>query len=284
MGNFLSDGYQSPVSDSYPAARDIAPLPWHISLAYAVYYILLGTQPSYHTGCDLSQEAGGGLGSPVYAAANGKVTYAKDVTSSSWRNLLVVQHFEADGSIVCSRYGHLLAFAPNIRPGVNVVRGQLVGWVGNASGLFYPHLHFDLARGLLLVTTPTHWPAGNYRSVLDNYIDPDVWIRNEVPMADTSDDQIIEHAQQIIDISNARKQGDGGDGTPVPGTIKVVVNGDKTRIRHAPSTSAPIDFVLNTGTELTVTDPHITADSHDWWQIVSPITGYIAKDVVSPKV
>ena len=202
---FLTDGYEAPVGNVFHHPRDIAPDPWHISLAYAIWYLLLGTSAAIHTGTDLSKEPGGGLGQPVFAVANGIVRYARDVIGSSWRNLLVIEHRDPDGAIRCSRYGHLLAFAPGLAPGIWVRRGQTVGWVGNAGGLFYPHLHFDIARGTLLVNNPTNWPGDNLRYVTDNYDNPEVVVRDEYPMADDPITQVVGLLQQSITILQAEQ-------------------------------------------------------------------------------
>lgn len=283
---FLTDGYEAPVGDTYRYPGDIAPDPWHVSLGYAVWYLLLGSQASIHTGTDVSEEPGGGLGQPVFAVANGVVSYAKDVTGSSWRNLLVIRHDNPDGTVQCSRYGHLLAFAPGIVPGAWVRRGQTVGWVGNASGLFYPHLHFDVGQGTLLVNTPTNWPGDNYGYVLANYDNPEVIIREHYPLADNPTAQVIGLLQQSITILQSQQP-------PQPPTYPdpdsaskvVIVKNNDTNIR---STAAILDTnvyaVVPAGLMLHVLDPTITANGLKWYRISGgQYDGkYIAQSVVNP--
>ncbi len=279
---FYTDGYEAPVGEGAANIGDIAPPPWHISLGYAEWYVLLGTQPSIHTGCDLSQEPGGGLGQPVYAVANGVVTCAKDVTGSSWRNLLVIRHDDPDGAIRCSRYGHLLAFAPGITPGAWVRRGQVVGLVGNADGLFYPHVHFDIARGTLLMNAPTNWPGDNYGYVLANYYDPSQIIQEERPLAITDLSQIRNLAQQIIAACDAVEP--PPDPIPEDPPVTVAVKSNGTNIRRAPTISAAVLAVVGAGLLLHVVDAHVTADGHNWYKIADGayVGGYIAQDVTSP--
>lgn len=281
MVEFLTDGYQAPVGESRLFPRLIAPPPWHVSLQYAEFYMLLDRQASYHTGTDMSMEAGGGIGELVYAAASGVVVFAQDVTGSSWRNLLVIQHTHPDGQVRCSRYGHLLAFAPGIRPGLCVARGEPVGWVGDASGLFYPHLHFDIGRGDLLRRNPTHWPGANYQAVLDLYENPEQIIRNEFAMNATTDQVIIlEPGQQVVVQAKPAV-----DPTPDPASTVVIVNGAGTRIRIGPSTTAGVKKVVDTGLELTVIDLQLVVDGYHWLKIVEGLYqgNYIAREVTRPK-
>ncbi len=45
---------------------------------------------------------------------------------------------------VATVYGHLSAFAPGIRAGAKVERGQVIGFVVNTSRSTGPHLHFEV--------------------------------------------------------------------------------------------------------------------------------------------
>lgn len=193
---FVTDGYQAPVGDSLANRGDPSPSPWHISLAYAVWYMLLGKQASIHTGDDWSMEPGGGLGQPVVAVANGVVTFAQDITSSSWRNLVVIQHREADGTIRHSRYGHLQRI--DVKVGQWVIRGQQIGTVGNAGGIFYPHLHADLGKGDMLLNNPAYWPGDNYSAVVQNFYDLARVIEDEFTMAVNAIDQSVGLLKQVI--------------------------------------------------------------------------------------
>lgn len=78
------------------------------------------------------------LGTPVKAVASGIIT------SAGWEgefgNSITIQH----NSIYTSHYGHLLRFAPGVKPGLRVKQGEIIGYVG-ASGLATgPHLDFRL--------------------------------------------------------------------------------------------------------------------------------------------
>lgn len=284
---FLTDGYEAPVGDTARFPRDLAPDPWHVSLAYAIWYVLLDVQASIHTGSDLSMEPGGGYGKPVYAVANGVIRYLKDVTGSSWRNLLVIEHQDPDGLVRCSRYGHLLAFAPGLAVGDWVHRGQLVGWVGNADGLFYAHLHHDIAKGTLLVKNPTNWPGDNLSYVYANYDNPEVVIREDYPMSVDPISQAIGLFEQGITILKTQQPPPPPPPypDPDPNSIVVVVKNNGTNIRTSAAIGDNIKDVVNAGTELHVLNANTTSGGHTWYRISGgQYDGcFIAQDVVAPK-
>ena len=93
-----------------------------------------GFVPGRHAGIDLLAPQG----SPVRAAAAGTVTYAGRFFG--YGNMVDVGH--PDGSV--TRYAHLSAFAPGLRPGGAVDSGDLLGRVGATGRATTPHLHFEL--------------------------------------------------------------------------------------------------------------------------------------------
>lgn len=193
---FVTDGYQAPVGDSLSYRGDPSPSPWHISLAFAIWYLLMGKSAAIHTGDDWSMEPGGGYGQPVVAIANGVVTFAQDVATSSWRNLVVIQHRQPNGEIRHSRYGHLQRI--DVKVGQWVIRGQQIGTVGDAGGLFYPHLHADLGRGSVLLNNPTYWPGDNLDAVIRSFFDLARIIEDEFTMAVNAIDQSVGLLKQVI--------------------------------------------------------------------------------------
>ena len=48
------------------------------------------------------------------------------------------------GQNLLTLYGHLMAFAPGIQPSEQVVRGELIGFVGSTGRSTGAHLHFEL--------------------------------------------------------------------------------------------------------------------------------------------
>ncbi len=86
----------------------------------------------WHSGIDI----GGKNGTPVYAAAGGKVVL------SSWYyaygNCIVVDH----GNGMKTRYAHLSGY--KVKVGDTVERGQLIGLCGSTGRSTGPHLHFEV--------------------------------------------------------------------------------------------------------------------------------------------
>ncbi len=87
-----------------------------------------------HQGIDLVAP----LGTPVHAAADGNVAGA--APNGGYGNWMEIEH-EGKLSTV---YGHLASFAPGIVPGVQVQKGDVIGFVGNTGRSTGPHLHFEL--------------------------------------------------------------------------------------------------------------------------------------------
>lgn len=96
-------------------------------------------EPGFHQGIDISTEKG----RPVFATADGVVTSASP--AGEYGNLIVLSH--AFG--LTTRYGHLSRFA--VRPGQQVARGDVIGYVGSTGRSTGAHLHYEvLANGRLI--------------------------------------------------------------------------------------------------------------------------------------
>ena len=95
-----------------------------------------------HLGEDWNANTGGNTdcGQPVYAAANGKITYAKDA-GAGWGNVLIIEHYLPNGNRVQTLYGHLKRISKSYG---FVKKREKIGTVGNASGTYLCHLHFEL--------------------------------------------------------------------------------------------------------------------------------------------
>jgi murein DD-endopeptidase MepM/ murein hydrolase activator NlpD len=120
-----------------------------------------------HTGADLNLPgvSAADQGKPIYAVADGLMTYAGK--AGSWGNIIVIEHPEAvvsrpDGEVArqpaFSRYGHvddqILA-----RAGEMVTRGQHIGYIGLAWGAKSGwHLHFDVSYSDIFKSRPAFWP------------------------------------------------------------------------------------------------------------------------------
>jgi murein DD-endopeptidase MepM/ murein hydrolase activator NlpD len=110
---------------------------------------------------------------PVYAIGNGVVTLARDFRRA-WGNVIVLRHaFMEDGQVkyADSLYGHLDRIL--VREGQQVTRGQQIGTIGNAHGLYAPHLHFEVHKNLSIGVVHTMF-AGD----LTNYYVPSEFINS----------------------------------------------------------------------------------------------------------
>lgn len=112
----------------------------------------------FHTGMDI--KALQGVGSPVYATADGYVSRV-GVSPTGYGNALYVTHPNGETSV----YGHLNAFAPQIARWVRVqqyakrsfrvdlypakgqfpvAKGERIAFLGNTGSSGGPHLHFEI--------------------------------------------------------------------------------------------------------------------------------------------
>ncbi len=99
-------------------------------------------EPELHAGIDLAAP----LGTPVYAAADGRVAFAGQPSlgrSAHWYrmgNLVVIDH----GRGFSTLYGHLDQVGARL--GAAVRRGQAIGTVGSSGWSRSPHLHYEIRR------------------------------------------------------------------------------------------------------------------------------------------
>lgn len=118
-----------------------------------------------HTGDDINGIGGmnSDLGDPVFAVGNGLVVYAGE-PSPGWGKTLLLAHRTLEGNIIQSMYAHLESIAVPV--GGLVSRGERVGAVGSANGIYLAHLHFEMhdADGITL--------GGGYVNYRSNRLDP----------------------------------------------------------------------------------------------------------------
>jgi len=96
-------------------------------------------EPAFHQGLDISTQKG----QPVYATADGTVETAS--YTGDYGNLIVIKH----GFGLVTRYGHLSRY--NVKPGSQVKRGDVIGFVGATGRATGAHVHYEiLANGQLI--------------------------------------------------------------------------------------------------------------------------------------
>lgn len=76
-------------------------------------------------------------GTPIKASGDGKISFAGK--KGGYGNMVMIQHDRKFASL----YAHLQRFASNIRPGVPVKQGQVIGYVGQTGMATGPHLHYE---------------------------------------------------------------------------------------------------------------------------------------------
>ncbi len=117
------------------------------------YYKRRGFYPNAHMGEDWNGNGGGNsdLGDPVYAMGNGLCVYSQNY-GSSWGNLVILRHAyrEKNGRVyyVDSLYAHLDRRSVSV--GKIVSRGEVIGTIGTAGGIYVAHLHFEVRKNLAI--------------------------------------------------------------------------------------------------------------------------------------
>jgi hypothetical protein len=144
------------------------------------YYKARGFRPNGHLGEDWNGIKGGNtdLGDPIYSTAHGLVVFARDV-HLGWGNVVVIRHIyfeQRELKTVDSLYGHLDAI--KVREGQQVLRGQLIGTMGTAHGIYPAHLHFEIHKNIQMGVTRT-----GFRHDFTNYYSPTDFInpRRQLP-------------------------------------------------------------------------------------------------------
>ena len=136
----LADGFDFPVgkpnADGYYKARG------------------LRLRVPQHFGEDWNGRAGGDsdLGDPVYAVADGVVTFAYNVRTG-WGNVVMTRHAyrdPANGQVkFCDTLnGHLDRIL--VKTGQAIKRGQQIGTIGSNFGMYPAHLHFELRHNITI--------------------------------------------------------------------------------------------------------------------------------------
>jgi murein DD-endopeptidase MepM/ murein hydrolase activator NlpD len=86
----------------------------------------------FHEGMDFSAP----MGTDIYATGNGTVIHVGWETG--YGNTVEIDH----GFGYMTRYGHMSAF--DVKVGQKVVRGELIGKVGNTGKSIGPHIHYEV--------------------------------------------------------------------------------------------------------------------------------------------
>lgn len=106
-----------------------------------------------HKGVDYAAPTG----TPIKSTGDGKITFRG--VKGGYGNVIIVQH----GATYSTLYGHMSAFARNLRTGSRVRQGQTIGYVGKSGLASGPHLHYEFLvnnvhRNPLTVALPNAQP------------------------------------------------------------------------------------------------------------------------------
>ena len=124
-----------------------------------------------HLGEDWNKTTGGNTdcGEPVFAASDGRITFAKDA-GAGWGNVVIIEHAFADGTKIQSLYGHLETI---LKTEGEVKKREQIGTIGGANGLYPCHLHFEIRW----TDCPVWNQTGNgYSNEKHGWIDPSEFI------------------------------------------------------------------------------------------------------------
>jgi murein DD-endopeptidase MepM/ murein hydrolase activator NlpD len=113
-------------------APSLWPLEGRVSSSFGERMDPINGEGAFHSGIDICAP----YGSPVRATGDGDVTGA--AMGAGYGREIVLDH----GHELRTVYGHLSAIA--VLPGQHVIRGQVIGYVGQSGRATGPHLHYEV--------------------------------------------------------------------------------------------------------------------------------------------
>jgi murein DD-endopeptidase MepM/ murein hydrolase activator NlpD len=113
-------------------APSLWPLEGRVASGFGQRQDPINGEGAFHSGIDIDAP----VGTPVRAAADGDVTEAS--MNAGYGREIMLDH----GHDVLTLYGHLSAMAVVV--GQHVMRGQVIGYVGQSGRATGPHLHYEV--------------------------------------------------------------------------------------------------------------------------------------------
>jgi murein DD-endopeptidase MepM/ murein hydrolase activator NlpD len=120
----------------------------------------------FHSGIDFGAIEPGVEGDELYAVADGTVRVSKVDSGNinvGYGNYIIIEHEE-----YCTLYAHLQKL--ELKVGVNVKAGQVIGHMGNTGESTAAHLHFELRN--CSYSNPYFWTKGSYKGQFLMCINP----------------------------------------------------------------------------------------------------------------
>ena len=135
------------------------------------YYNAQKFKENNHLGEDWNGVGGGNsdIGDPIYAIANGYVSFAED-KKGGWGNVVRIVHYITKEQQLESLYAHCLDI--EVQTGDYVNKGDVIATIGNNDGQYLAHLHFELRSTIGLPI------GGGYSENTEGYINPTEFIKN----------------------------------------------------------------------------------------------------------
>jgi murein DD-endopeptidase MepM/ murein hydrolase activator NlpD len=93
----------------------------------------------FHEGMDFSAP----VGTEVYATGNGTIDFAGRDGQGGYGNQVIIDH----GYNYTTTYAHLSRIF--VKPGQKILRGQIIGYVGNTGKSTSPHLHYEVRKNMI---------------------------------------------------------------------------------------------------------------------------------------
>jgi murein DD-endopeptidase MepM/ murein hydrolase activator NlpD len=139
MSGRISRALEGGLSPSYTGdwteladAPSLWPLEGRVASSFGERQDPINGEGAFHSGIDIDAP----IGTPIRAAADGDVTEAS--MNAGYGREIMLDH----GHDVVTLYGHLSAIAVVV--GQHVIRGQVIGYVGQTGRATGPHLHYEV--------------------------------------------------------------------------------------------------------------------------------------------
>ncbi len=126
----LDTGLAASVGVAVPSRRPIEAM--SLSSSYGMRVHPVTGKLARHNGIDIPAPHG----TPIFATADGIVGRAQRL--GGYGNYVEIEH----GNMIQTRYGHMSSYI--VRPGQQVKRGEIVGYVGSTGRSTGNHLHYEV--------------------------------------------------------------------------------------------------------------------------------------------
>jgi len=214
------------------------------------------------------------VGTPI--TANTQKIYAYRNTNFSMGVIVETMEglFLSGKSDVCYAGGSSggLAVSVSVAPMTATV-GTQVTWTASATG----------NTGAVSWTYNLYSPSGLYSKGSGNYVSTPVTASSTWYATFTAQDSVSTKSATggNVNVSNA-PGGSSGGGTFTTASGKVVVNSSTLNVRAGAGATAPIIGTLTNGQTVTYIDIQIMNGGTGWYQIISPMSGYVAAQYIQP--